>query len=344
MVTHRQIEAFRAVMLARNFTAAGQMLNVTQGAVSKIIADLERGVGFALFSRRKGGIEPTPQARALLEEVENSYHGLERIQRSADRIRNGQNGSLRVGSIPALSTGFAQGVLAEFLRGDRSISIKLDTYNSAEVVDLVSGGFCDVGFAMTPVASPGIEILKVLEVPCVAILPSDHPLLVHNELKLADFAGSDFISLGDNTTTRLKINAGFNAANVKRRLEIETRWSASVCGFVAQGFGVSIIEPFTAGALRGMGFEVRPLAETITFSFAAIVPRHKVLSSLAAEFSELLMVRAAGFSTQSASLPTPAPLSREAEARLDAALRPTSSSTSGVLAGRHDGSSEVPTV
>ena len=298
MVTHRQIEAFRAVMLARNFTAAGQMLNVTQGAISKIIADLERRVGFSLFSRRKGGVEPTPQALALLQEVESSYHGLERIQRSAERIRNGQKGSLRVGSIPALSTGFTQGVLAEFLRGDRSISIKLDTYNSAEVVDLASGGFCDVGFAMTPVTSPGTRILKVLDVPCVAILPPDHPLLDRKQLTVADFRGLDFISLGDNTTTRLKIDAAFNAANIERRLEIETRWSASVCGFVAQGFGVSIIEPFTAAALQAMGFGLRPLAETITFSFAAVVPRHKAVSCLTTEFIELLMERAAAFSRQ----------------------------------------------
>lgn len=296
MVTHRQIEAFRAVMLARNFTAAGQMLNITQGAVSKIIADAERCVGFSLFSRRKGGIEPTAEALALLQVVESSYQGLDRIQRSAERIRRGLRGSLRVASIPALSTGFTQRVLADFLQGDRSISFALDTHNSAEVADLVSGGFFDVGFTMTPVSSPGIRIHKVMDVPCVAILPPGHPLLAREELALADFAGLNFISLGDNTTTRSKINAAFSAANVERRREIETRWSASVCGFVAQGFGVSIIEPFTASALSGTGFGVRPLAETISFSFAAIFPRHKPSSPLAIEFAEMLMQQAAAFS------------------------------------------------
>lgn len=296
VVTHRQIEAFRAVMLARNFTAAGRMLSVTQGAVSKIIAELERCVGFSLFSRRKGGIEPTAEALAMLQVVESSYQGLERIQRSADRIRSGLEGSVRVASIPALSTGFTQRVFADFLHGDRSISIALETYNSAEVVDLVSGGFCDIGFAMTPVAGPGIRILKVVNVPCVAILPPGHPLLARERLTLDDFAGLNFISLGDNTTTRSKINAAFNAANVERRLEIETRWSASICGFVAQGFGVSIIEPFTASALHGMGFEVRPLAETIAFSFAAIFSRHKAPSMLATEFAEMLTERAAALS------------------------------------------------
>ena len=296
MVTHRQVEAFRAVMLARNFTAAGQMLNITQGAVSKIIAELERCVGFPLFARRKGGIEPTAEALALLQVVESSYQGLERIQRSADRIRHGQQGSLRLASIPALSTGFTQRVLMEFLERDRSVSIALETYNSAEVADLVSGGFCDIGFTMTPVAATGIRIHKVLDVPCVAILPPGHPLVARKQLALADFADLQFISLGDNTTTRSKINAAFNAANVERRLEIETRWSASVCGFVAQGFGVSIIEPFTASALRGIGFEVRPLAKTISFSFAAISPRHKVANALAIEFADTFMARAATFS------------------------------------------------
>lgn len=296
MVTHRQMEAFRAVMLAHSFTAAGQMLNVTQGAVSKIMADLEREVGFALFSRRKGGITPTVEALSLMREVETSYRGLERIARSADRIREGQQGSLRIGSIPALSTGFTQGVLADFLRDNRAISITLDTRNSAGVVDLVCDGFCDVGLAMTPATSPGIRTLRMLDVPCVAIIPPNHALTAKEYLDLTDFEGHDFISLGDNTTTRLKINAAFRAANIERRLRIETRWSASVCGFVAQGFGVSIIEPFTAESLRYMGFEIRPLAETIAFSFAAIVPRHRPISRLANEFTTTLMTRAASYS------------------------------------------------
>ena len=295
MVTHRQIEAFRAVMLARNFTAAGQMLSVTQGAVSKIIAELEVTVGFALFSRRKGGIEPTAEALALQREVESSFQGLERIQRSAERIRQGQEGELRIAAVPALATGFAQEVLKTFLRDGRRLSVTLDTYNSDEVVDLVAGGYCDLGFTMTPVPDASVHVDSVMSVQCVAVLPKAHPLLAKRELCLEDFTDQAFISLADNTTTRLKIDAAFRAANVQRRLEVEARWSASVCGFVAQGFGLSIIEPFSATALRRIGFEVRPLSEPLDFSFASIMPKHKRVGSLVRGFNQLILERASQF-------------------------------------------------
>lgn len=46
---HRQVEAFRAVMIAGTITAAGRMLRISQPSVSRLIADFERQIGLDLF-------------------------------------------------------------------------------------------------------------------------------------------------------------------------------------------------------------------------------------------------------------------------------------------------------
>ena len=51
-LTHRQIEAFRAVIETGKITAAANVLGTTQPSVSKMIADLEHVAGFGLFERR----------------------------------------------------------------------------------------------------------------------------------------------------------------------------------------------------------------------------------------------------------------------------------------------------
>ncbi|HRK19420.1 MAG TPA: LysR family transcriptional regulator, partial [Hyphomicrobiaceae bacterium] len=56
----RQIEAFRMVMLRGSITAAAQMLNVSQPAVSRLIRDLEVRSGLALFERHGNHLLPTP--------------------------------------------------------------------------------------------------------------------------------------------------------------------------------------------------------------------------------------------------------------------------------------------
>ena len=51
---YRQLEAFRAVMLAGSMTQAAEMLSISQPAVSRLIACLEQDLDFALFRRRRG--------------------------------------------------------------------------------------------------------------------------------------------------------------------------------------------------------------------------------------------------------------------------------------------------
>ena len=52
----RQIEAFHAAARLGSATAASEALHVTQPAVSRLIGDLERSIGYPLFDRRNGRV------------------------------------------------------------------------------------------------------------------------------------------------------------------------------------------------------------------------------------------------------------------------------------------------
>ena len=66
----RQVEAFKAVFECGSMTMAGERLNISQPAVSKLIAALERRIGFGLFDRRAGRLQATVEGRLLYEDVE----------------------------------------------------------------------------------------------------------------------------------------------------------------------------------------------------------------------------------------------------------------------------------
>jgi hypothetical protein len=55
----RQIEAFRAVMVAGTVTGAAARLRISQPAVSRLISQLERTTKLALFVRSKQRVYPT---------------------------------------------------------------------------------------------------------------------------------------------------------------------------------------------------------------------------------------------------------------------------------------------
>jgi DNA-binding transcriptional LysR family regulator len=286
MNSMRHIEVFRAVMLTRSMTGAADMLFVSQSAVSKIVREFEDELGFPLFTRGKGGANPTPEAVALYAEVERAFVGLDRISRTAERIRSRRHGQLRIVAMAALTTVFLPRVIRCFNEQCPEVSISLETYNSAEVVGLVATGLFDIGYAMTPIDTHQVVTSEVMHLDCVCLLPAGHRLAGKRVVRAKDFEGERFVSLANGNTTRLKTDALFKNENVEREMVLDASWSASVSGLVAEGLGVAIVEPFSAELARRAGCQVRNLAQKIEFSFAELRPPHASQNELANIFGQ----------------------------------------------------------
>lgn len=65
----RQLKACRVVADVGNISLAAKLLNRTQPAVSKGIAQLEAQLGVSLFDRTAQGVEPTPRGLVFIERV-----------------------------------------------------------------------------------------------------------------------------------------------------------------------------------------------------------------------------------------------------------------------------------
>jgi len=291
MFSLRHIEAFRAVMVTRSMTAAADVLFVTQSAVSKLIKEFEEQVGFELFARKRGGLVPSPEAHALLTEVDRMFLGLEKIGQAAERIRSRRHGQLRIVAMPSLTTGFLQGVIAEFNQEHPDVSVSLLTYNSAEVVELVASGQFDLGYAMTPIARDRGLLARVSLVDCVCILPPQHRMRHKRLIRTSDLVDEPFISLAADNPTRLKVDALFKNENIHRRLAFEASWSAAVVGFVAQGMGASIVDPFSAEMARALRCSVHRMAQPVAFSFAEVTSTSSAANELASLFSRKFDLR-----------------------------------------------------
>jgi DNA-binding transcriptional LysR family regulator len=62
MLDMRHVEVFRALHVAGTMSAAARVLNVSQPAISRMIAYLEGRLGFALFERKNGRLYPTSRS------------------------------------------------------------------------------------------------------------------------------------------------------------------------------------------------------------------------------------------------------------------------------------------
>ncbi|WP_123501620.1 LysR family transcriptional regulator, partial [Pseudomonas frederiksbergensis] len=150
----RQLEAFRAVILGQTVTRAAEMLHISQPAATRLIASLEEDIGFSLFDRVKGRLQPTAEAMTLYQEVRRSLLGVERIARTAQDIRTLKRGSLHIACAPAMGLSFVPRAIAAFMAEHDQVQISLVVHSSREVVDLVVGQRCDLGLIVLPNTYP----------------------------------------------------------------------------------------------------------------------------------------------------------------------------------------------
>ena len=284
----RQVEAFRAVSLTGSMTAAGEMMGVTQPAVSRLIKDLEAELGIRLFDRRGAQITPTPDAVRLFQEVQRSFHGLDRIARAAEEIVRTRSGTLRVAATMAASLSGLPSVITAFRAAWPGVDLSLETVSSPEVVDLLAMPPYDLGVAVLPAEGPGVEIeaLPPLNAPCV--MPTGHRLAGLEVVRPTDLAGETLLQLTGNSLVQIRLRRLLEEAGVDVQGGFETSFSATLCALVARGLGVAVIDPLTARTFAGHGIEVRPFAPAVPYELKLVFNAHRPRTAPAEAFGALL--------------------------------------------------------
>lgn len=277
----RQINAFRAVMLTGGMTSASEILGLTQPAISRLIRDLEDRIGLVLFERRGNQLVPTPDAVALVAEVERSFVGLERIAELARALKSQSAGSLRVAALPALTAGALPRFVSTFLRNRPQVQSLVMGMPSHLVIEAVAAGQVDFGYVAGPFERSGFHV-EPESAPAVAIVPAGHPLASKRYIDPQDFAGERFVGLAQGTLLRACIDAAL--AGVPRSTMIETPLSQIACLLVADGAGVSIVDPYAATEYVGRGLAMKPLTIRIEAGFVCIRPMQRPTSPLTTTF------------------------------------------------------------
>lgn len=290
----RQLKAFKTVMDRGSITQAAEIFNITQPAMSSMIATLEADVGFALFERTKGRIRPTPEALRLYEEVEKALTGFDKVVRSASDIRDLRTGELRIASMPGPSFGFLPRIVASFHRAYPEVIVSLHTRSSLQVKDWIESQLFDIGLAELPVDRPAIEV-EPMAMACVCVLPAGDPLQRLDVITPRDLLGRPFISLNPDHLTHRRLKAAFEAADMPWQPQMECQLFAPACSLAAQGVGVTVIDPFTAEDFADRGVVIKPFHPPILHDIGILYPALRPRSRLAKEFASLLKRELARF-------------------------------------------------
>ena len=205
----RMIEAFRAVYLAGTTSAASELLNITQPAISRHIMALEGRLGFSLFNRESRRLKPTPEADLMIELANSAYGEIERFSRLAEDVRAYKRGYLRILASTTMARGLVPNALAGFQKMYPNIAASVDLVVRGQIAERVVAQQFDIALVGMPIDYPTHKKKSLPPMEAVAILPRAHPLAALEVISTMDFQDHPFISLGVGVPDRVRIDRAF---------------------------------------------------------------------------------------------------------------------------------------
>jgi LysR family glycine cleavage system transcriptional activator len=163
------LRAFEVAARAGNFTKAARILNVSQGAVSRHIAQLEAFLGLRLFVRNQRDVRLTSQGVEYAQVISEAFDRIE-FATQANRQQAG-NRVVRIRLFPTVAMKWLIGRLGRFQALHPTINVQVTIAN--ELVDMGAEEI-DFTIQIPATAKPGIRYDKLFPIELVPVCSPDH--------------------------------------------------------------------------------------------------------------------------------------------------------------------------
>lgn len=280
-----KFEVLITAMESGSLTRAGEILGLTQSAVSHAIASLEREYGFAIMMRGRSGISLTSNGERLLKYMREMLRQNEQMLQEVAAINGVQAGTVRIGTFTSVSTQWLPGILKRFQDHHPAIEIKLSEGYYDEIEHWILSGAVDFGF----VSLPTIEALDAIPLKkdrMHVIVSEEHPLYRQEKVHLEELADETFImpKAGcDNDIQRI-----FRPHKLQPRIKYEVGDDHAIIAMVQNGLGISILPEMILFRLPAK-IRTIPLEGDYYRSLGIAAPSLKNLSPAAKRFKEYVI-------------------------------------------------------
>jgi DNA-binding transcriptional LysR family regulator len=287
MLTLRQIEVIRAIMVTGTVGAAARLLHVSAPGVSRAMKHAEGVLGLKLFYKKHGRYTPTREAGDIFTQINSVYDKVEDLQFVIDRLKKGADSELKVGSVPSLSTVMVPRAIADVRRRFPSLLIDVDVLKIEEAIDYLLLGKGEAVAISYKLDHPMLtfEPLAVGRLKC--IVPEGHPLARRKTVPARDIVKYPLIGIDPNDPYGRIIAGIFASHSLAYSVTIRARFGSTVCALVTNGLGIAIIDEFTLAGGNWPSLHVLEIEEPTTFQTYLATRKDVTLST----YCEMFMAR-----------------------------------------------------
>ena len=194
MVDLRQLRQFIAVAEELHFHRAAARLNMSQPPLTASIQRLEEEIGAELIERGNRTVRLTAAGSVFLDEARRTVSQADHAIAAAREAAEGRSGLVRLSYVGSALYGRLPKLIRRFRQRCPAVRLELREATSAQQVEMLRDGRCDIGVLIPPVPDAGDLSLTGFDADRLAIaLPRGHRLAERGDIPLVLLAEEPFV-------------------------------------------------------------------------------------------------------------------------------------------------------
>lgn len=271
MLTLRQIEIIRAILITGTVKGAAELLGISAPGISRVMKHTESQLGLRLFSRAHGRFAPTDDARGIFGQINEVFSKVEHLQDSIELLKRGENRLFAFASVPSIGQRVLPLAVRRLKAAFPDLKMAINQVKIEEAIDYLLLQRGELVANSYKIDHPSLIAQPIGTNHLVALVPAGHPLASMPEVAIEDMADFPMIGIAQSDPYGEILARPLRNAGLTADFSIEARFSQTLIALVGQGLGVAVIDAFSVLDQVLPGTVIRPLARPVTFRNYAIV-------------------------------------------------------------------------
>jgi DNA-binding transcriptional LysR family regulator len=199
------------VAMTGKLQAAAEEIALSQPAASRMLAEIEKLVGAALFTRHAKGMVPTPIGEAVVRHARQILQDLDKLDMDVAQIASGRAGSVRIGTVTGPAVGLVVPVVRAMRAQEPEVEFNIEVAPSTTLMRGLDEGIFDfvVARPAQDYQRQSYRIYPATREVVSMLVYGGHPMAQKKAVRLKDLREFDWIIQDHGTPIRAAVETAF---------------------------------------------------------------------------------------------------------------------------------------
>ncbi|MFB9327397.1 LysR family transcriptional regulator [Paenibacillus aurantiacus] len=235
-----QLETLQTISKTMSFRKAGELLNLTQPAVSAQIKSLEDEFGTVLIDRNQP-VTLTDRGQVFLEHAEKILAIVEEMKSRLTDLNQNPQGHIVLGTTTSIAIQILPRVLSYFQDQFPLIKTTIQSMPSSQVTTAVENGTVDIGINYLSERNPNIESSILYYDTYELVVAPNHPMSGLTHTTVESLKDIPMILLSPDALGRKFIDQIFRRYNIQPNIVMELSSSEEVKRMAELNLGAAVV-------------------------------------------------------------------------------------------------------